>query len=121
MRIVFGVFLLLHGFAHLAGVATSFRVRENALYNSTILGGTVDIGDNWTRILGVAWLLNALLFAVAGGGAITNQPWWLTLTVLVTATSLVLTLLETPEARIGALVNVGILAFVAMSRQHGWL
>ena len=73
MRIALAVFLALHGFAHFVGFAGSFGLAESIPYRTTVLGGTVDLGDTGIRAFGVLWLLAAGTFLVASAAAMTNQ------------------------------------------------
>lgn len=112
MRIVIAIFLALHGFAHFAGFAMSFGLAESIPYRTTVLGGTVDLGDGGIRVIGVLWVLAALAFLTASAAAMTSQDWWITATLIAAVTSLVLCLLSLPEARIGVLLNLLILAAI---------
>lgn len=120
MRIALAVFLALHGFAHFVGFAGSFGLAESIPYRTTVLGGTVDLGDTGIRAFGVLWLLAAGAFLVASAAAMTNQEWWLKALLVAATGSLVLSLMTLPEARIGVLLNVLILAAVGACRM-GWI
>jgi hypothetical protein len=120
MRIALAVFLALHGFAHFVGFAGSFGLAESIPYRTTVLGGTVDLGDTGIRAFGVLWLLAAGAFLVASAAAMTNQEWWLKALLVAAAGSLVLSLMTLPEARIGVLLDVLILAVVGAWRM-GWI
>lgn len=120
MRIALAVFLALHGFAHFVGFAGSFGLAESIPYRTTVLGGTVDLGDTGIRAFGVLWLLAAGAFLVASAAAMTSQEWWLKALLVAATGSLVLSLMTLPEARIGVLLNVLILAAVGAWRM-GWI
>lgn len=123
MRYVVGVFFLLHGFAHLVGFAVPWRLGSfpDAPYKTTVLGGNVDVGAAGIRIIGILWLLLAVAFAVVGVATLTSRPWWRTLALAAAIASLVLSLLDGPEARIGVVVNLAILAFLFLAAQFDWL
>jgi hypothetical protein len=116
MRIAIAVFLALHGFAHVAGFAGSFGLAESMPYRTTVLGGTVDLGDTGIRAFGILWLVGTAAFLVASASAMTNQEWWVKATLLAAAFSLVMSLMALPEARIGVLINGLIIAAVVASR-----
>ncbi|MGE5926622.1 MAG: ABC transporter permease [Gemmatimonadota bacterium] len=120
MRIALAVFLALHGFAHFVGFAGSFGLAESIPYKTTILGGTVDLGDMGIRAFGALWLLAGGAFLVASAAAMTNQEWWLKALLAAATFSLVLSLMALPEARIGVLLDVLILATAGAWRM-GWI
>ena len=112
MRIALALLMLLHGVAHLPGFVNEWRMAElkGIAYRTTILAGRVDLGDAGIRVVGLLWLVSAVAFWVAGVAALTSQPWWLPMAAAVALGSLVLGLVELPDARIGVAVNVAILA-----------
>jgi len=61
MRILGGLFLGIHGFAHLVGfvVPWKLRVPPDAPYKTTLLAGRIDIGDAAMRGMGLWWLATA--------------------------------------------------------------
>ena len=77
MHIIFGIFLIAHGVAHLVGFVTYWKIAsfEEMPYKTTLLADRVDVGDVGIRIVGVLWLLIGLAFAVLGVGLIAlNRP-----------------------------------------------
>jgi len=122
MRIAFIVLLALHGIAHLPGfvVAWQFGVLRDMPYHTTLLSGRMDVGDGGIRVLGVLWLLVGVAFEIAAAGAIWHKAWWAPLTAVAAAISLGMTLLQLPEARIGAVVNVVILCLLALGQYATW-
>lgn len=120
MRIALAIFLALHGFAHFVGFAASFGLAESIPYRTTVLGGTLDLGDTGIRAVGVLWLLAGGAFLVASAAAMTNQEWWLKALLAAATGSLVLSLITLPEARIGVLLDVLILATVGAWRMR-WI
>ena len=74
-----------------------------------VLGGRLDLGGG-IRVMGVLWLvLSAVFIAVAVGTAL-NATWWVNAAGMAAMVSLVMTLLEMPQARTGVVVNLAILA-----------
>lgn len=112
MRLILAGLMALHGIAHLVGFAGAWQLApaKEIPYKTTVLGGHWQLGDAGIRIMGVLWLFAALAFIVAAGGAVYNARWWINAALIVTAVSLVMTIIEWPEARFGLVVNVGILA-----------
>ena len=119
MRYALALLFVAHGIAHLSGFLTSWRLAslEGLAYKTTVLAGRVDVGEVGIRIIGVFWLLAALGFVVAGIGTTLALPWWGTLTAVVASFSLVLSVLEWPEAKIGVAVNLVILVYSGIAAQ----
>jgi hypothetical protein len=101
--------MILHGIAHLVGFAGAWHVGELP-YKTTVLAGRVDLGDAGIRATGVLWLAAAVAFVIVGAGTALNYGWWARATLYVTLASLALTMIEFPEAKIGLVVNLAILA-----------
>ena len=109
MRLALAALMILHGIAHLVGFAGSWHLGD-VPYKTTVLGGRVDLGDTGIRAAGLLWLTAAMAFVVVGAGAALNYEWWVKATLFVTLASLALTIIEFPEAKIGLVVNLAILA-----------
>jgi hypothetical protein len=110
MRFALALLMTVHGIAHQAGFAESFHLTAatDLPYKTTILGGRLDLGGG-IRVMGVLWLvLSAVFIAVAVGTAL-NATWWVNAAGMAAMASLVMTLLEMPQARTGV-VNLAILA-----------
>ena len=122
MRILLALFMALHATAHLVGFAGSWRLSapEDIPYRTTVLGGRLDLGDAGIRAVGILWLLAAIAFIIAATGVMTNASWWMTGTIGVAMASLGLCMLDWPQARIGAVVNVGIIAIVLLRARWPW-
>ena len=120
MRIAIAIFLALHGFAHFVGFAGAFGLAESVPYKTTVLGGTVNLGDAGIRVFGIVWLIAAAAFLVASAAAMTNQAWWTRALLVATTGSLVLCALALPEAWIGIVLDLLILAAVGVWRM-GWI
>src|SRR3954451_18196685 len=72
MRIVFAVWFLAHGVAHLPGFLVCWQLRDSSglPFHTTVLGDSVDIGTVGIRLIGVGWLLAAVAFAVLAAATI---------------------------------------------------
>jgi hypothetical protein len=112
MRILLGLVLLLHGAAHLPGFVNEWRLAnlEGLPYRTTVLAGRLDLGDAGIRVVGALWFVAAIAFGVAGAAALWNWSWWIPAATGVTLGSLLLSLVELPDSRIGVVVNLVILA-----------
>jgi len=122
MRTAIAIFIMLHGIAHLPGFIVPWRIAtlKEMPYKTTLLSGRIDVGAVGIRIIGALWLATAIAFVLTGVAMIVGAPWWGVAAVVVTLTSLVLSLLSLPEARIGVVVNGAILALLALSGAAGW-
>ena len=123
MCIALAVILIVHGFAHLAGFLISWRIStlNDMPYKTTILAKSVDVGDLGIRVVGFLWLIAALAFAVSAIGLLTRASWWLPVTVVVTVFSFFLCIIEWPNSRIGAFVNIAIAVCLMVGRHLDWL
>jgi hypothetical protein len=112
MRLLLALLMVLHGAAHLPGFVSEWRLAtlEGIQYRTTVLAGRLDLGDAGIRVVGTLWLAAAIAFFVTGIGAFGNTSWWIPAATGVTLGSLVLTLVELPESRMGLVVNLVLLA-----------
>jgi len=76
MYILFAVFLLLHGFAHLVGFVGPWGLSSSVQLQSTLLAGRISIGMMELRAIGIFWLGGALAFTAAAVGIMRHAPWW---------------------------------------------
>jgi hypothetical protein len=114
MRLALAALMILHGIAHLVGFAGSWHLGELP-YKTTVLGGRVDLGDTGIRAAGLLWLTAAMAFVVVGAGTALDYSWWAKAALYVTLASLALTIMEFPEAKLGLVVNLAILAVLVVS------
>jgi hypothetical protein len=107
----------IHGLVHGLGFVANWRLAriEGLPYQTTVLGGRVDVGDAGMRVLGVAFLLAAIGFAAAGWGCWTGASWWRGLLLVTTLLSLVITALEWDVAYAGTVVDLVILAGMGLT------
>jgi hypothetical protein len=119
-RRLLALFLSLHGVAHLVGTDTAFQ----ALKQQTVLvylveqETTVDyLLGHWQvgqqailLLIGASWTAVAVGFLMAARWLWHLRPGWWVRLVSVTAASLVLTVIALPQAWIGVLIDVSLLA-----------
>lgn len=117
MHIVFGIFLVLHGLVHLLWFVVPWGLMQvdGLPYNTTIMAGRMDVGDNGIRFVGLLWVIGTLLFVAAGVSLLFSASWWAVLTIIAALFSLFLNILGWPDSRWSALINVAILAFLTIS------
>jgi energy-converting hydrogenase Eha subunit E len=121
IRLVGATLVALHGVIHLIGFVVPWRIAtvDGFPYRATAFGGLAELGDVGMRVVGVAWLVCAVGFVVAGVGIARRSPWARRLTVSLAAMSIVLCVLGLPESSVGILVNATIIAVAAWTaREH---
>ncbi|WP_340102050.1 hypothetical protein [Salinibaculum salinum] len=107
----------IHGIVHFLGTAVYLGLAEVAdfPYKTTLLGGAVDLGDAGMRVFGILWSVAAVGFIVSAVALLTDWDPWRLLVIAVAIVSLILTGLDYTVAYAGVVVNLGILAAVAIS------
>jgi hypothetical protein len=122
MRIAVAIYVLVHGFCHLVGFLVPWKLiaTKEEPYRTTLLAGTIDVGDAGIRMVGLLWLAAALAFVAVGVGILASAPWWRNATLVLTAVSLVLCVFGLPGAKIGILANLLLAAYLAAAHL-GWL
>jgi hypothetical protein len=122
MRIVVGIYLLIHGFCHLVGFLVPWKLitSKEEPYKTTLLSGAIEVGDIGIRVVGILWLLTALAFLANGMGALAGSSWWSEAAFGLALTSTVLCVFGLPGAKIGILANLLLLAYLAAAKL-AWL
>ena len=122
-RVAFAILLFVHGFAHLVGFIVPWRIADlkEMPYHTTLLAGSLDIGERGIRAVGVLWLIAAVAFAVCGVGVILRAPWSHPLAAMVVVFSILLCVAGWPDSRIGVFVNLAVAAVLLLSRRFVWL
>ncbi|MHB9131663.1 MAG: ABC transporter permease [Armatimonadota bacterium] len=123
MLYVIAAFFIMHGIAHLPGFLVPWRLMTSPEmpYKTIQLGGRLNVGNTGIRLIGILWLLAALAFVASAVAVVMHVPWWRELTLVTTLFSLLLCVLGWPDSRIGLVVNIAILAFLAASGPLGWI
>ena len=123
MRIVLSVLLLGHGVAHLPGFLVDLRLRSirELPFRTTVLNGSVDIGEAGIKVIGLALLTAAIALGVLAIAVLVRVPWWPPVAYLAVGLSILLCLLGWPEARLGILANLVILMLLVFGHRVHWL
>ena len=123
MRWALAGLFVLHGVAHLVGFVAPWQLAQldEVPYRTTVLGGTIDLGDSGIRVVGVLWLLVTLAFVAAAIGLLADRAWWRALALSVSTLSIALCALQWPESRVGVIVNAGILGVLLLDGWLSWL
>ncbi len=122
VKVIFGIFFVLHGFVYLLYAGHSFRFFElqpGMLWPNGSWTLSKLLGDNAVRtIAGITLILAATGFILGGFALFTNQIWWKSLTVNSAVFSSVVLILFWDggmdrlgdKGGIGILINLAILA-----------
>jgi hypothetical protein len=117
MRIVLAVFMAVHGVAHLVGFAGAWHLIPGGFPGrTTLLGGQLDLGTTGIRVLGFLWLVLAVAFVAAAIATVAGAVWWAPAALTIAIASLLLSVLELPEAHLGVAINIAII----MALGAGW-
>jgi hypothetical protein len=123
MYIAVGIYMFVHGIAHLVGFLISWKLVDDkdSPYKTTIVGDKIDLGDTGIRIMGIFWLLTGLAFFLMTYGVITQAGWWKTWTYIVTFFSLIMSILALPDTKYGVMANILLLLFLWFAPSFGWI
>jgi hypothetical protein len=120
-RTLAAALLAAHGLIHLIGFVVPWGITqvEGFPYRTSALAGAIALGEPGARLVGVVWLVLAVGFVVAGVATWRRVAWAAPLTAVLAIGSIVVCALGLPEAKLGIIVNVAILAalgWVAIAR-----
>ncbi len=104
LRNIFPFLLLLHGLIHLLGFAKAFKLAE-----------VPQLGGQFSRPAGLAWLAAAVLFVLAVALFILEKDWWWMPAAAAVALSQILIFTRWHDARFGTIINVIALAGAAVA------
>ena len=113
MRTLFALLLIVHGIAHLVGFVVPWHVvrAPDLAERTTVLGGSLDLGESGMKIFGILWLILAFGFVASGWALMTE--WWDTVWIVrLAAMSIVLCIVGWPDTQIGLAVNAAIIIAV---------
>jgi len=116
LKIVYSVFLLIHGFAHLVGFLVNWKIIKDkeVTYKTTIFDGKIDIGDLGTRVLGLIWLLVGVYFGYIGYKSFTNPLLLSEIALYLGILSFGLSFSGWPDAKFGVVVNIILISFLIL-------
>jgi len=114
--IVAALLLILHGLIHMIGPTVYMKLGkvEDISYKTTLLGGRWDVGERGIWIFGALWVVPAIGFILAAIAILAGWSWWPPLLIGITLFSLLLTILDLRVAYAGIVVNLAILAVLAL-------
>jgi len=128
IRVVCGVFLVLHGLVHLLYFGQStrlFELQPGTLWPDGSWAFSKLLGENGTRtLIGILCVMAAAGFVAGGAGMLFRQSWWRVVVVATAAFSAALYLLSwngrvqhmDVQGGVGLLIDVAILTAVLVFR-----
>ena len=128
LRIIFGVFIVLHGLVHLLYFGQSrrlFELQSGMVWPDGSWAFSRLLGDEATRILAsISCVLAAIGFVAGGTGILVRQAWWRPVVVGSAAFSAVILILFwdgkmqklADKGGIGLLINIAVLVAVLILR-----
>lgn len=113
--------LALHGLVHVLGPVAYFELAtiEDLPYKTTLLGGTVDVGDAGIRLFGLLWAVAGAGFVCVAAGLVADWEYWQPSLLAVTVFSLILTVADYTVAYAGIVLNLAILGGLAYTTMRG--
>lgn len=123
MTVVFAVWFVAHGVAHLPGFLVSWRFLSvpSLPYRTAVLANKVDVGFVGIRVVGVLWLLCFLAFILLAIGAMMRAAWWHEAAFVILSASLILCVVGWPHSRIGVASNFVVAALLFLSTRLHWI
>jgi len=123
MKIFIIIYIIIHGFAHLVGFVVPWKIAqlEDMPYKTTLLKGSINVGDTGIRIVGVFWLIIALAFFLSAYLIITQNPLWFNFLIVITLVSFIFCILSLPDSKIGVLANFFIALFIFILQWFDWI
>jgi hypothetical protein len=128
IKVIVGLFLLLHGLVHLLYFGQSarlFELQSGMIWPDGSWAFSKLLGDNTTRTLaGISCILAAAGFVIGGVGVFFDQSWWRTVIVASAAFSGVLYILFwngrlqrlTSQGAVGLLIDIAIMVAILAFR-----
>ncbi len=117
IRIPLAAVLMLHGLIHLIGTAVYMQLTtlKDFPYKTTVLAGRLDLGVSGTSVFGLLWLVAGAGTALSVIGLLTRVPWAQPVLLAASVLSLVLCVMDWQVAKVGAILDLVILAAVLLA------
>lgn len=111
--------VVLHGVVHVAGFLLLWQIAEVGEFTYDM--ATPDAGTVAGRIVGVAWLVAALVFVAAGAELAMGRARWRGAAIAGCVVSTPALLVDVGDAWVGLVVNVVIAAAAVADARFGWV
>jgi hypothetical protein len=114
VRTGLAILMALHGAAH--SVEAWRKSPKDAPHGTTVLDGHIHMGSGAVRFVDALWLLTGSAFAIVAIATLFATSWWPSLGLTVAFGSLLLCTSRLPNARMGVVLNVVIIALLVAGR-----
>lgn len=121
-RFIAAFIIFAHGLVHLFYFVSYWPLAEmeEFPYKTTLLYGRWDIGPAGIRLVGLLFLVVAVIFIIAAIGLAFTTGWWRPVMATAAVLSLVLTLLDFSIAYGGPIVDLLILVMIWVAPRLDW-
>jgi hypothetical protein len=115
--------LFVHGLAHIVGFVGPWRLMdvEGVTYQSSLFDGRVQVDERTMRAIGIGWLTLSVGFVGTGVAATLGARWWSAAALVLALASFMMCAANWPAARIGASVNLALMAALQIGRLFHWM
>lgn len=115
MRWLVATLFLLHGLVHMMGFAAAWQLGDSGgVASAPAIPAGLTAGSPVVLALGVLWLVAMAAFLAAAAGLVLHAAWWKEVAAGAATLSLLLCVAWWNDAMVGALINVVILAGLAI-------
>jgi hypothetical protein len=120
MRLILSLLLLAHGVAHLPGFLVTWGLASfpDLPYRTTVFG-TLDVGGAGVRVVGLGWLVSAVVFIALAAVVALRVDVPLVVLPAALGFSALLCVAGWPEARYGFITNAAIAAILVAGERFG--
>ncbi|MBS1493319.1 MAG: hypothetical protein JST55_07410 [Bacteroidetes bacterium] len=102
VRIIFAVIVLIHGLIHLMGFVNQWNIKKISQFTGVTL---FPVSESLSKILGIVWLITALLFVIAATGFSFGKDWWSVIGIVAIIISQLLIIIYWKDAKAGTIAN----------------
>jgi hypothetical protein len=116
LRLAAAVALAGHGLIHFMGLLTDWKLAtfEQVRYGTTVFNGSVDVGETGIRVVGVGWALAGVLLIAGAWLILRGDHRAFVVVALATFASTVMCVLGLPDAIMGLVVNLALIAVLVL-------
>jgi hypothetical protein len=108
--------LAVHGLIHFMGLFAYWQLAtfEQLPYSTTVLGGSVDVGEAGIRLVGAGWALAGVLLLTGAWLIVRRDRRALAVVAVATAVSTAMCTLGLPDAVMGLIVDLALIAVLVL-------
>lgn len=116
LRLPAAAVLAVHGLIHFIGLFAYWQLAtfEQLRYSTTVLNGSLDVGEVGIRLVGVGWAAAGTLLLAGAWLVVRRDRRTLPVVVAATAVSTVMCTLGLPDAVLGLVVDLALIAVLAL-------